>query len=112
MGRRARTEQTSDMITTLRAWPVIAVALAMSPAAAEEATVEVTTDTLAYCSQLHARVETMVRASSAAPPQEVAELTAEGQRMCHHGLARGGILRLRRALAIMAHPGEDQSGER
>ncbi len=112
MGRRARTELTGDMKSTLLAWPVIALALAMGTAAAEEAAVEVTTDTLAYCSQLQARVKTMVQAAAAVPPQEVADLTAEGQRMCHHGLARGGILRLRRALAIMAHPGEEPLGER
>jgi hypothetical protein len=98
------------MISTLLTWPVIALALAMGTAAAEDAAVEVTTDTSAYCSQLHARVETMVQTSAVLPPQEVTDLTVEGQRMCNHGLARGGILRLRRALAIMAHPGEDQSG--
>jgi hypothetical protein len=32
---------------------------------------------------------------------EVASLSTEGKRMCHDGLTRGGILRLRRALLIL-----------
>ena len=84
-----------------------AFALWSGTAAAEELALEVTTDTVTYCGQLHERVEILVQAAAAAPPQQVLDLTTEGQRMCDHGLARGGIMRLRRALSIMTHPGED-----
>ncbi len=72
----------------------------------DEPTVEITTDTAAYCGQLHERIETMLHSTTAVPPREVMELAIEGQRMCDHGLPRGGILRLRRALFIMTHPSQ------
>lgn len=59
--------------------------------------VRVTTDTLEYCDHLLARVVQMRDAQPFAP-EEVDRLTAEGRRMCAHGLVRRGIMRLRRAL--------------
>jgi hypothetical protein len=66
----------------------------------------VTSDSPEYCGVLVNRISGMTRASMVPPPTEVAELWEEGQRMCVHGQIRGGIMRLRRALAIMRH-GED-----
>jgi hypothetical protein len=61
----------------------------------------VTTDTPEYCQKLFDRVSQAIRATTAPPPLEVASLSTEGERMCHDGLTRGGILRLRRALLIL-----------
>lgn len=96
-------------IRPARALPLLGLAsvllLGLAPVGADEDnTVQVTTDTVAYCEQLHDRVEAMMRAGTGAPPMEVTLLSSEGQRMCDNGLARGGILRLRRAIAIMTHP--------
>ena len=74
--------------------------------AAKDGAVEITTDTPEYCAQLYDRVEAMRLAATTPPPQEVADLSAAGQRMCADGLARGGVLRLRRALAIMTRSGK------
>ncbi len=76
-------------------------------ASADDTSLVITTDTIAYCGQLHDRVEAMMRAATVAPPPEVVDLTTQGERMCDHGLARGGILRLRRALSIMTQSGEE-----
>jgi hypothetical protein len=54
------------------------------------------------------RVSELVRLAAAPPPQEVASLSTEGQRMCDQGQTRGGILRLRRALMLMISQGGDQ----
>ena len=64
----------------------------------------VTSDTPAYCGELMNRLSGMAR--GAAIPREAVVLSAEGERMCEHGQTRGGIMRLRRALAIMRHPAE------
>jgi hypothetical protein len=105
MGKTARAAQIGGMKT---ARPIHMLLLTLAacpwPAAAEEPLPEVTTDTLAYCVQLHDRVETMARAATAPVSAEVASLSTEGQRMCENGLARGGVMRLRRALAIMMRP--------
>jgi hypothetical protein len=66
----------------------------------------VTSDTAEYCGVLMDRITGMSRATSMPPPMAVAVLSEEGERMCVHGQTRGGIMRLRRALAIMRH-GED-----
>lgn len=80
------------------------VALATTPSFAQDRPVEITTDSPAYCLQLHDRVETLRTNATVPPPQEVTDLSAEGLRMCDNGLPRGGVTRLRRALAIMLHP--------
>ncbi len=88
--------------------PILACLLALSAldAAAENAPPEITTDSTAYCLQLHERVENLLLAATVAPRREVADLSAEGMRMCDNGLAKGGVMRLRRALTIMTHPDE------
>lgn len=64
----------------------------------------VTTDTPEYCLQLLDRVSELVRLAATPPPQDVTQLSSEGQKMCDQGQTRGGILRLRRALMLMMHP--------
>ncbi len=76
-------------------------------AKAADAPPEITTDSPAYCLQLHDRVETLRLEAAVQPTQEIANLSAEGLRMCGNGLTRGGVMRLRRALAILMHPDED-----
>jgi hypothetical protein len=61
----------------------------------------VTTDTPEYCQKLFDRIGQEIQTAAAPPPVEVASLSTEGKRMCHDGLTRGGILRLRRALLIL-----------
>ncbi len=68
----------------------------------------VNTDTPEYCLQLLDRVSEMVRLSPAPPPQDVTQLSSEGQKMCDRGQTRGGILRLRRALMLMMHSDEER----
>ena len=63
--------------------------------------VVVTTDTPEYCQKLLDRLGQAIHAATEPPPVEVSSLSTEGQRMCHAGLTRGGILRLRRALMIL-----------
>jgi hypothetical protein len=67
----------------------------------------VTSDTPEYCLKLRDRVGELVRVAPAPPPQEVSFLSSEGQRMCDQGQTKGGILRLRRALMLMMHSGDD-----
>ena len=69
--------------------------------ARDPAPMEVTTDTPEYCVYLEDRVQSRVQLASTPPPHEVADLSAEGQRMCEHGQTRGGIMRLRRALLLL-----------
>jgi hypothetical protein len=83
------------------AWFVVAghpVAAQQSP---DSDPMEVTSDTPEYCQYLSDRVHSQVHLASTPPPREVADLSAEGQRMCEHGQTRGGILRLRRALMLL-----------
>ena len=61
---------------------------------------QVTTDTPQYCLQRLDRISALARGRTD-PPQEVADLSSEGQRMCDQGQTRGGILRLRRALVLL-----------
>jgi hypothetical protein len=62
---------------------------------------QVTSDTPEYCSRLLERISELARSTSAPPSYEVTSLTIEGQRMCNQGQTRGGLLRLRRALALV-----------
>jgi len=66
----------------------------------------VTSDTPEYCGVLMERITLLSRAAAAPVPMEAATLSQEGERMCVHGQTRGGILRLRKALAIIRH-GDD-----
>jgi hypothetical protein len=90
-----------------RAWmtPILLCLLAIASrgALAQERPPEVTTDSAAYCTKLYDRVQQLRLASPVPPSREAMDLTAEGQHMCDEGLARGGVMRLRRALHIMLH---------
>lgn len=79
---------------------VAAVALR---ADAQAPPLEVTTDTPAYCQRLSDQVSERLRGMEA-PPPDVVRLSDEGERLCDEGQIRGGILRLRRAWMMMAHP--------
>jgi hypothetical protein len=68
---------------------------------------EVTSDTPEYCLKLLDRVSELVRLSAEPAPAEVTMLSTEGDRLCHHGQLRGGILRLRRALLMMEDTGDN-----
>jgi hypothetical protein len=84
------------------------LALASAGACAQDVPPQITTDSPAYCRQLHERVESLRQTATLAPPREVEDLSAEGLRMCDSGLMRGGVMRLRRALAILMRPEEEQ----
>lgn len=77
------------------------------PAYAQARDPIVTSDTPEYCDELLNRITGITRASAVPPPTEVAVLSQEGERMCVNGQPRGGILRLRRALAIILHGDDD-----
>ncbi len=62
---------------------------------------EVTTDTQEYCHTLRDKILLMVRQASTPPPNEIFDLSIQGQRMCDQGQPRHGIQRLRRALLIL-----------
>jgi hypothetical protein len=80
----------------------LAVVMLAAPVAGQSSPQLVTSDTPQYCLQLLDQVSAMVRLASAPPPQEVSLLSSEGQRMCDQGQTRGGIVRLRRALMLLA----------
>ena len=75
------------------------------PAAGQSAPPQVTTDTPQYCLLLLDRVSELVRINTH-PPEEVTNLSTEGQRMCDQGQTRGGIMRLRRALSLLRQGAE------
>ena len=89
-----------------RLLPVFACLLAIATvqASAEDAPPEITSDSPAYCLQLHQRVETLRLNAGGVPPLEVSQLAAEGLSMCDNGHAKGGVMRLRRAMTILMHP--------
>jgi hypothetical protein len=70
------------------------------PASGQSAPAQITTDTPQYCLQLFDRVSALVRVRTH-PPQDVTELSSEGERMCNQGQTLGGIMRLRRALVLL-----------
>ena len=61
----------------------------------------VTSDSPEYCGVLLDRISSMTRVAAMPPPTEAATLSEAGEWMCVHGQTRGGIMRLRRALAII-----------
>lgn len=71
------------------------------PAYGQSADPIVTSDTPEYCGVLMERITLLSRSTTAPLPVEAATLSQEGERMCVHGQTRGGILRLRKALAII-----------
>jgi hypothetical protein len=72
-------------------------------AAGESPPDQVTTDTLAYCHTLSARLDQLKTGSAYTPP-EVNSLSVAGKDMCERGIVRGGILRLRSAIVLLLHP--------
>ncbi len=68
----------------------------------------VTTDTDAYCTTLSRQIDQ----HRGALPEAVAQLRAQGLRLCADGQVRGGINRLRRALVVLDRPaGADEPDE-
>ncbi len=96
------------MSTPARFYALVAVPLSIglglavmpSQVVGQAAPAQVTTDTPQYCLQLLDEVSELVRIK-ANPPEEVSNLSTEGQRMCVQGQTRGGIMRLRRALVLL-----------
>jgi hypothetical protein len=78
----------------------LGLAVMPMPATCQSTPAQVTTDTPQYCLLLLDRVSELVRINTH-PPEEVTDLSTEGQRMCDQGQTRGGIMRLRRALALL-----------
>ena len=62
-----------------------------------------TTDTVAYCHELTARLEKLTGAAKDVPAT-VTALSSAGRQMCEKGLTRGGIMRLRTAIVMMMNP--------
>ena len=77
-----------------------AAALSQAPPAASPGPLTVTTDSQEYCNDLAARIAAERQARVAVRP-EVVSLAEEGQHMCHTGLIRSGLTRLRRALLLL-----------
>jgi hypothetical protein len=91
------------------AWRIVLVGLllAIGPevapkVAAQPAPQRIISDTPEYCFRLFDRLSELLRAMHMPPPADVIFLSSEGQRMCDHGQTRGGIMRLRRALMLLA----------
>ena len=87
-------------LLTIPVLVALAPAIVPLPASGQGAPAQITTDTPQYCLQLLDRVSELVRVR-AHPPQDVTELSSEGERMCNQGQTRGGIMRLRRALVLL-----------
>ena len=103
-GDRGRVTLRDMVLSVIRSLGLGLLLLNGGPAAAAGADAApsiVTTDTPEYCQRLFDRIGQAIRATTTPPPLEVASLSTEGERMCHDGLTRGGILRLRRALLIL-----------
>jgi len=81
--------------------------LGAAPVAGQPPPQQVISDTPEYCLRLADRLSELARAAPNPPPYEVTSLSIEGQRMCNQGQTRGGLLRLRRALALMLQAGND-----
>ncbi len=69
--------------------------------------VRTTTDTLEYCKELLGRIGKLMGDHHNTTVTEARYLSQEGERLCQHGHAKGGILRLRQAYVLLspAKPG-------
>jgi hypothetical protein len=104
MSLKARTTSLAGLVACLG---LAVVLMGAVPVVGQPPPQRVISDTPEYCLRLLDRVSELVRLASAPPPREVTSLSSEGQRMCDQGQTRGGILRLRRALMLMVHQGEE-----
>jgi hypothetical protein len=95
MSRVARIYGLTGLLLSISAW------MALAPVSGQPAPQQITTDTPQYCLVLLDRVSELVRGLSAPPPQEVTNLSTDGQKMCDQGQTRGGIMRLREALVLL-----------
>ena len=87
---------------------LLALVGGVCPSRAQSDDPVVTSDTSAYCEELVARLKGMTPTAAPGPPTEVAVLSEEGERMCLNGQFRGGVMRLRRAIALMRHAEEEE----
>jgi hypothetical protein len=94
----SRATSVAGVVACLGLGAVLAGAM---PVAGQPPPQQVTSDTPEYCSRLLDRISELARSTDAPPSYEVTSLTIEGQRMCNQGQTRGGLLRLRRALALV-----------
>ncbi len=60
------------------------------------------TDTPQYCAELSSEVEQERQALVSPAPAEIEQLAEEGRRLCAMGQVRGGVIRLRRAMVLLA----------
>ena len=97
MNRLARTSSFAALLFGLGA-----VTGAHDGAVGESPPEQITTDTLAYCRELAARLEQLTNAA-AEIPAAVTTLSVVGKQMCEQGLTRAGIMRLRTAIVLMLH---------
>ncbi len=77
--------------------------IAISLVPAEDAP-RVITDTPDYCHQLYIQASAEEHQTKTAGLAEIRNLVEQGAEMCAAGQIRGGIIRLRRALAMMRPP--------
>jgi hypothetical protein len=103
----ARTTSLAGVVACLGLGAVMVGAI---PVAGQPPPQQVTSDTPEYCSRLLDRISELARSTSAPPSYEVTSLSIEGQRMCKQGQTRGGLLRLRRALALIQQQGDEPEG--
>ena len=85
---------------------MVAVSGARSGPSPDAPAEQITTDTLAYCRELAVRLEKMT-GDAVLIPATVLRLSTAGRDMCEHGMTRGGIMRLRKAIVLMMHPDMD-----
>ncbi len=78
---------------------VLIIASVYTPAALQAPAI-VTSDTGAYCRQLVARIDDLMRAKAPIPPV-AAKLAEEGRQRCLIGQVRQGILHLRQAVMMI-----------
>ena len=97
----ARISATAMLISCM-----VAVSGAQSGSSSDSPPEQITTDTLAYCRELAVRLEQMT-GSAVLIPATVIRLSTAGRDMCEHGMTRGGIMRLRKAIVLMMHPDMD-----
>jgi hypothetical protein len=104
MSPRARTATFAGIAACLGLGAALAAAM---PVVGQPPPQQVTSDTPEYCMELLNRISELARMAPMPPPYEVTSLSMEGQRMCRQGQTRGGLLRLRRALALLLQKGDE-----